>query len=93
MRNRRELQALDVLERFPCTSRAVARLTRMPSKSASSVLCKLYQLGAVTRTRIEFEGRSRPPYLYSIKSRFEPSISHPRDARGEPGPALYQEGV
>lgn len=67
LRNRRELQALDVLERFPCTSRAIARLTKMPHKSASSVLCKLYQLGALTRTRIDPYGRSRPPYLYSIK--------------------------
>ena len=67
LRNNRELQALEILERFPCTSKAVARIAGMPERSASSVLSLLHKLGAVTRVRIDPAGRSRPPYLYSIK--------------------------
>lgn len=66
--DRRLLEALAVVERFPATSRAVARITGMPNKSASSRMSILFKLGAVTRERLDPAGRSRPPYLYRVKA-------------------------
>jgi DNA-binding IclR family transcriptional regulator len=64
---RRELQALEIVSRCDTTSTTLARITGMPAKTASSVLCKLYQLGAVSREAYGRDVTGRPPYLYSIK--------------------------
>lgn len=67
MIKRREIQALDVLQRIDVTSKALARITGMPPKTASSVLSQFFRLGVVTRERRGMDVTGRPPYLYSIK--------------------------
>lgn len=64
----RKAQILDVLLHCDSTSGAIARITGMPRKTASSKLCELHSMGVVTRERVAYDQTGHPPYLYSIKT-------------------------
>lgn len=59
---------LDALTVGPVTSAGIAKTVGLNPKSASSILCKLYEAGVVTRERIEPTGIGRPSYLYQVAS-------------------------